>query len=85
MLWFVLMNPAFLDLFDRFLVRLTEGSPTVTALIAHPPLETGPPKMLRMRVYRYRFTTPEERAETGDWWHRTDLGPFYPLPVVERP
>jgi hypothetical protein len=38
-----------------------------------------------MRVYRYRFTTPQERAQTGDWWHRTDLGPFYPPPVVERP
>lgn len=85
MLWFVPMNPAFLDLFDRFLVRLTEGSPTVTALLAHPPLETGPPKMLRVRVYRYRFTTPTERAETGDLWRRTDLGPFYPLPLVERP
>jgi hypothetical protein len=85
MLWFVPMNPAFLDLFDRFLVRLTEGSPTVTALLAHPPLEQGPPRLLRMRVYRYRFTTPQERADTGDWWHRSDLGPFYPLPVVERP
>lgn len=85
MLWFVPMNPAFLDLFDRFLVRLTEGSPPVTALLAHPPLEQGPPRLLRVRAYRYRFTTRQERADTGDWWHRSDLGPFYPLPVVERP
>jgi lipase maturation factor 1 len=83
MLWFVPMNPAFLDLFDRFLYRLTEGSEPVTALLARPPLESGPPRLLRVRVYRYRFTTPEERAESGDWWRRDDLGPFYPLPVVE--
>lgn len=85
MLWFVPMNPAFLDLFDRFLIRLTEGSGPVTALLAHPPLDSGPPRLLRVRVYRYHFTTPGERSETGHWWRREDLGPFYPLPLVERP
>jgi hypothetical protein len=30
---------------------------------------------------RYRFTTPEERAKTGDCWQREYLGPFYPLPL----
>lgn len=85
MLWFVPMNPLFLDLFDRFLTRLTEGSAPVTALLAHPPAGAGPPRLLRVRVYRYCFTTPEERAATGDWWRREDLGPFDPLPLVEGP
>jgi len=84
MLWFVPMNPAFLDLFDGFLTRLTEGSPPVTALLARSPTGAEPPRLLRVRVYRYRFTTPQERAETGHWWQREDLGPFYPLPMVER-
>jgi hypothetical protein len=83
MLWFVPMNPVFLDLFDRFLTRLVEGSPSVTALLAHPPTGADPPRMLRVRVYRYHFTAPAERAETGNWWRREDLGPFYPLPLVE--
>lgn len=85
MLWFVPTNPVFLDLFDRFLVRLMEGSPAVTALLAHPPLESGPPRLLRVRVYRYHFTTPGERAQSGHWWRREDLGPFYPLPFLEAP
>lgn len=84
MLWFVPQNPVFMDMMTRFLDRLLEGSPTVTALLAHPPVGDGPPRLIRLRVYRYRFTTPEERASTGDWWHREDLGPFYPLPSVER-
>ena len=83
MLWFVPANPLFLDLFDRFLNRLVEGSPPVTALLARPPTGAQPPRMLRVGVYRYRFTTPAERAATGDWWQRQDLGPFDPLPWVE--
>jgi hypothetical protein len=77
------MNPIFLDLFDRFLTRLAQGSPSVTGLLVRPPTGAKPPRMLRVRVYRYRFTTPMERAETGEWWRREDLGPFYPLPSVE--
>jgi hypothetical protein len=83
MLWFVPTTPPFLDLFDRFLTRLAQGSPPVTALLARPPTGAEPPAMLRVRAYRYRFTTPAERAETGDWWRREDLGPFYPLPFLE--
>ena len=85
MLWFVPMNPVFLDLFERFLIRLTEGSAPVTALLARPPLGAEPPRLLRVRVYRYRFTTPQERSETGHWWQREDLGPFYPLPDLRAP
>ncbi|MFZ0789093.1 MAG: lipase maturation factor family protein [Chromatiaceae bacterium] len=83
MLWFVPTTPPFLDLFDRFLTRLAQGSPPVTALLARPPTGAERPAMLRVRAYRYRFTTPAERAETGDWWLREDLGPFYPLPFLE--
>lgn len=84
MLWFVPQSPAFMDMLSRFLDRLLEGSPTVTALLAQPPIEDGPPRLIRLRVYRYRFSTPAERTSDGDWWKREDLGPFYPLPSVER-
>jgi hypothetical protein len=83
MLWFVPMGPVFLDWFERFLQRLMSGSEPVTRLLAKPPLADGPPDRLRVRVYRYRFTTPAQRATTGNWWTRTDLGPFYPLPYLE--
>jgi hypothetical protein len=33
------------------------------------------------QVYEYRFTTPEERKATGEWWHRERKG-IYVLGVV---
>jgi uncharacterized membrane protein YphA (DoxX/SURF4 family) len=85
MLWFVPMNPLFLDLFERFLIRLQEGAPAVTALLASPPNGDEPLRQLRVRVFRYRFSTPAKRAHSGHWWQREDLGPFYPLPVLQVP
>ncbi len=82
-LWFVPKAPPFLDDFGAFLDRLLAGSPSVTRLLAKPPFGDQPPTMLRVRVYRYRFATPAERAEQGVWWVREDLGPFWPLPALD--
>ncbi|MDQ0297100.1 hypothetical protein J2S52_005139 [Streptomyces sp. DSM 41037] len=35
------------------------------------PSPDAPPFHVRVRLYRYRFTTREERRAAGDWWHRT--------------
>jgi hypothetical protein len=83
MMWFVPMGPVFLDWFERFLVRLLEGSPPVTGLLRETPFGDEPARMLRVEVYRYRFTTPEDRGRTGDWWQREYLGPFHPLPFLQ--
>jgi hypothetical protein len=83
MMWFVPMGPVFLDWFERFLVRLLEGSPPITGLLREAPFGDEPARMLRVEVYRYRFTTPEERGHAGDWWHRDYLGPFHPLPFLQ--
>lgn len=63
-------GPPFLPDFERFLMRLQEGSPAVTALLAKPPFADEPPKLLRVRVYRYRFATPAEWHQRGIWWVR---------------
>jgi len=84
MMWFVPVSPLFLDWFERFLHRLLEGSPPVVALLAKAPFGETPPNVIRVEGYVYRFTTPEERAKTGHWWQRDDLGPFAPLPSVRR-
>jgi hypothetical protein len=84
LLWFVPRGPVFLDWFGRFLEQVLAGSPTLTALLQRPPLEDGTPSQARVRVYRYRFTTPEERDASGNWWVREDLGPFHPLPWIHR-
>jgi predicted DCC family thiol-disulfide oxidoreductase YuxK len=73
--------------FDYFVVRLLDGSPAVWSLLATPPPET-PPRYVRVLRYRYHFTTPAERAASGDWWAREFVGVWYPAarlahPVVE--
>jgi hypothetical protein len=62
-----------------FLQRLLEGSPDVLALLAEDPFPDGPPRYLKSELWYYSFTMPEERAETGDVWHREPAGrPFCP-------
>ncbi|MGB5735894.1 MAG: lipase maturation factor family protein [Thiohalocapsa sp.] len=83
-LWFVPKGPVFLRDFETLLTRLREGSPAVTRLLAEAPFGDQPPKLFRIRVYRYRFATPRERTKQGVWWVREDQGPFWPLPELGR-
>jgi hypothetical protein len=82
MLWFVPKSRFFLDWLDRFLHRLLEGSPPVTGLLESTPFGKEPPRMVRVDLYRYQFTSLEERAKTGNWWRREYLGPFYSAAVA---
>ena len=75
-MWFAALSgdcrtqPWFLA-FER---RLLEGSPEVLALLGNNPFPDGPPRLVRARLYRYRFTRPGERA----WWRREDAGRYCP-------
>lgn len=66
--------------FERFLDRLREAQPRVIALLAEDPFAGRSPRFIRVLVYRYHFTTAEERARTGHWWKREYLGVFPYLP-----
>ncbi|WP_455234864.1 lipase maturation factor family protein [Thiogranum longum] len=83
LMWFVPMHPAFLPFFDNFMQRLAEASPSVLDLLQTDPFPGQAPRYLRVSVYRYRFTSPDTRAVTGEWWQREYLGPFFPLPGME--
>jgi hypothetical protein len=83
-MWFITLNPIFMPAFESFLEALLNNSGPVTDLLARNPFPDDPPRYLRVELFRYRFTTPEERAATGAWWHRESLGPFPPLPWMER-
>ena len=85
LIWFVPMShPMFVDWHHSLLRGLLRGSPAVTDLLAADPFAGDAPRLVRTTAWRYRFTTPAERAATGNWWHRERLGPFYPLPVLSR-
>ena len=62
----------------RFLDKLKEGSPQVLGLLATNPFPDRPPAHVRAQFYRYRYTTPAMRTETGDIWQRQYLGPYWP-------
>lgn len=81
MMWFAAINPPNTRTtfwFPDFMVRLLEGSPQVTALLAHNPFPDRPPRLVRARLEEYRFTTPAERAATGNWWASEPLGLYLP-------
>ena len=84
MMWFFPMTPDFLPILDRFLIRLLENSPAVTQLLAENPFANQPPNHLRVTAWLYQFTDLQTRADTGHWWQREPLGPFYPLPGRSR-
>jgi hypothetical protein len=77
MIWFVPPQfPEFMYWFDRFIIKLEQGSPEVLDLLAHNPFPNAPPQYIRVQVFQYEFTGVDERNETGNWWKYRYLGQF---------
>ncbi|MGY1704551.1 lipase maturation factor family protein [Geodermatophilus sp. SYSU D00697] len=76
LMWFVGIDPGYGSRWLRpFLLRLLEGDRATLRLLRRSPFPPGSsPAFVRVRLYRYRFTTREERRETGAWWSRTPAG-----------
>jgi hypothetical protein len=53
-----------------FAAQLLGNEASVLALLRDNPFPDTPPYAIRMSRYIYHFTTPEERAVTGNWWKR---------------
>ena len=84
-MWFAALespeqNPWLLGL----VVRLLQGSRDVTGLLARNPFPDQPPHYIRAMFYRYRFTTSEERRQTGAWWKRQELREYLPTISVDQ-
>jgi hypothetical protein len=82
-MWFAALgspqqNPWFL----RLVMCLLEGKSDVVKLLEQNPFPTAPPRYIRATFYRYRFTTANERGQSGAWWKREELGEY--LPEVSR-
>jgi hypothetical protein len=59
--------------FRRFLDRLLEGSPDVLGLLVRDPFDGRPPRFVRARLMRYRFSTGGPQ-----WWTAEPIGQFTP-------
>ncbi|MDX1748071.1 MAG: lipase maturation factor family protein, partial [Halobacteriales archaeon] len=78
-LWFAAMVPRpgpRQRWFLAFLRSILEGDEAVLGLLRSNPFPEDPPDKVRVLRYRYRFTTPEERAQTGEWWARERIGTY---------
>ena len=79
LLWFIPLSPAYGgEWFLRFIVRLLEGDRATLALIRRNPFPDGPPRHIRVRFFRYRFTSWRERRESGAWWSRRYVADYLP-------
>ena len=57
---------------------LLAADPATLSLLRTDPFRGRRPRHVRALYYRYRFTTPAERAATGDWWHREFVSVYVP-------
>jgi len=62
----------------RFVLRLLQGSPDVTGVLANNPFPNAPPTYVRALAYEYHFTSWSERRATGAWWKREYRGVYLP-------
>ena len=69
--------------FVNLLARLLQGTPEVLALIQTNPFPDQPPRLIRARLYEYRFTDRASRRKTHDWWTRTPVGLYVPPITLE--
>jgi hypothetical protein len=84
-MWFAALGTARQNpWFGGLIVRLLQGSPDVTRLLAHNPFPDQPPRYLRASFYRYRFTTVKEHRQSGAWWKRQELGEYLPTVSLEQ-
>ena len=83
-MWFVPLHSRHLPWFEEFLYALLDNAPHAVELLEHNPFPDKPPRYIHVDAYRYTFTTPEQRQQSGNWWQREALGPFLPLSGVMR-
>jgi hypothetical protein len=70
--------------FVNFMIRLLEGSPSVTGLLEHDPFPDEPPRYIRALLYEYHFTDTRQRRLGGGYWRREYKGVYLPAISLRR-
>jgi hypothetical protein len=79
LMWFEAFSPAPQDeWFIALLRQVLRGDAATLSLLKTNPFPDHPPRYLRARYYRYRFTTAAERRESGRWWNRQLVSEYVP-------
>lgn len=69
--------------FLRFIRKLLLGDQAILKLMKHNPFPDQPPAFVRAIFYRYRYTSWQQKRETGAWWTRQPIGVFLPPVSLE--
>ncbi|MEU7057314.1 lipase maturation factor family protein [Streptomyces sp. NPDC046197] len=80
LMWFVALSPAYAGAwFGALVERLLENDADTLRLLRRSPFPPDePPRYVRARLFRYRFTTWQELRATGACWDRTFVREFLP-------
>jgi hypothetical protein len=85
-MWFAGFTPWYREpWFVNFVAKLLQNDEKTLSLIAENPFPDKPPRFVRALLYEYRFTTPEERRKTGNWWARELRGEYFPAVSLDDP
>lgn len=85
LMWFAALSPSYAQPWlTRLCVAMLTGDRTVLKLLKDNPFPEQPPKHLRARLYRYRFTSVSELRSERAWWRRELLGDYMaPVSLAE--
>jgi hypothetical protein len=84
LMWFAAISPGYAHgWLVPLLGALLRNDAATVRLLAHNPFGDCGPRHIRVLLYRYRFTTWQERREEHVWWHRELRGEFL-APLDER-
>ena len=64
--------------FSQLMLRLLQGSPSVTSLLAGNPFSGKPPRFVHAVTYDYHFSDSATRRNTGAIWTRSYIGEYFP-------
>lgn len=80
LMWFAALSPGYAGAwFGGLVERLLENDPDTLRLLRRSPFPPGePPRHVRARLFRYRYTTWRELRETGACWERTPVREYLP-------
>ncbi|KOV64689.1 membrane protein [Streptomyces sp. MMG1121] len=90
LMWFAALSPAYAgDWFGALVERLLENDRDTLRLLRRSPFPPDtPPRYVRARLFRYRYTSWRELRETGACWERTYVREYLPpvrlAEVVQR-
>jgi hypothetical protein len=76
LMWFAALSPRVPPWFVGLVAKLLAGDRDVSKLLRTDPFVDSPPTFVRARLYRYAFTSREERRRTRAWWRRTLVGEY---------